>query len=152
MKRTIAIALTAVIATAGIAACVAGCAKKSAPVRQTATAYLHEGENTIIAKVDLTDGYSCEFASGAVYLYDSSDSDVAIGITLGQDVYEDYAAEAQEAADHKDIKDGVVYSVDDRQVYICKVGDNGYFGIFTENNDPALMEDVIDRIDVAPEF
>ena len=71
MKKTIATALTAIIALTilGIA-CFAGCAKKSEPVKQYSSAYLNGENGVVITTVDLTDGYSCEFSTGSVYLYD----------------------------------------------------------------------------------
>ena len=151
MKKTIAtIAITAITTVVIAAACFAGCAKKS--VKQTASAYLDQEDNTITATVDLTDGYSCDFARGAVYLQDEKGNEVAMGLTLGQDVYEEYAAAAKADANSKEIAGGVMYQGDGEMVFVKTVGDSAYFGIFAQNATPAQMEKLIERFTVAPEF
>ena len=151
MKKTIAtIAITAITTVVIAAACFAGCAKKS--VKQTASAYLDQEDNTITATVDLTDGYSCDFARGAVYLQDEKGNEVAMGLTLGQDVYEEYAAAAKADATSKEIAGGVMYQGDGEMVFVKTVGDSAYFGIFAQNATPAQMEKLVERITVAPEF
>ena len=150
MKKTIAtIAITAITTVVIAAACFAGCAKKS--VKQTASAYLDQEDNTITATVDLTDGYSCDFARGAVYLQDEKGNEVAMGLTLGQDVYEEYAA-ANADANSKEIAGGVMYQGDGEMVFVKTVGDSAYFGIFAQNATPAQMDKLIERFAVAPEF
>lgn len=151
MKKTIATALTAIIVTAAISiACFAGCTKKSEPVKQYASAYLMTQEGKIETKVDLTDGYSCEFTSGAVYLYDKDAKNVAIAISLEQDTYEDYVAHSQAASDSKDLNGGVMYSEDNQMIYICSVGDGAYFGIFAEGANASQMESIAARFTVEP--
>ena len=154
MKKTIAIALTAIIVTTGIAiACFAGCAKKSEPVRQTASAYLNQEGTVVEATVDLTDGYSCDFARGAVYLHDgNNNTDPAIGIVLEQENYEDHVVASQAAADRKDINGGFMYSADGQIFFITKVTDDVYFGIFAEGITTTQMESIIARFTVVPEI
>ncbi|MBR2549363.1 MAG: hypothetical protein IKE92_04985 [Clostridiales bacterium] len=149
MKKTIATALTAIIATVVLAtACFAGCAKKSEPVKQYSSAYL-DGENgVVVTTVDLSDGYSCEFSRGAVYLYDKDANNAAIAITLDQDVYEDYVSHSQAASDCKEFKGGLMYKEDNAMVYICKVGDSEFFGIFAEGANASQMESIVTRFDV----
>ena len=149
MKKTIATALTAIIATVVLAtACFAGCAKKSEPVRQYASATLRTENSEFITTVDLSDGYSCEFTSGAVYLYDKDAKNVAIAISLEQDTYEDYASHAQAASDCKEFKGGVMFTEDNQMIYICKVGDSAFFGIFAEGANASQMESIVTRFDV----
>jgi len=151
MKKTIAtIAITAITTVVIAAACFAGCAKKS--VKQTASAYLDQEDNTITATVDLTDGYSCDFARGAVYLQDEKGNEVAMGLTLGQDLYEEYAAAAKEDANSKEIDGGVMYQRDGEMIFVKTVGNSAYFGVFAQNATPAQMEKLVERITVAPEF
>ena len=153
MKKTIATALTAIIATATIAtACFAGCAKKSEQVKQYATAYLNAENSVVTTKVDLNDGCSCEFSTGAVYLYDKDAKNVAIAISLEQDTYEDYASHAQAAPDCKAFKDGVMYLEDNTMVYVCKVDDSAFFGIFAEGADASQMESIVTRFDTTTEI
>ena len=150
MKKAIITAATAIVVTAILAiGSIAGCAKKEEPAKQYTEAYLRTEETVITTTVDLTGGYSCEFATGAAYLYAKPDEDCeAIAISLDQEVYEDYLSAAQASADSKEIKDGVMYQADGQMIYICKVGDNGYFGIFAENADATKMESIVNRFAV----
>ena len=155
MKKTIAtIAITAVVTAAIAVACFAGCAKKS--VKQTATAYLDQEGNTITATVDLTDGYSCDFARGAIYLYDQENkegvAEVARGITLEQDTYNDYLAAAKANADSKEIAGGIMFQRDGEMIFVKTVGGSAYFGVFADNATPAQMEKLVERFEVGPEF
>jgi len=151
MKKTIVTAVITAIVTAAIAAaCFAGCAKKS--VKQTATAYLDQEENTVTATVDLSDGYSCEFARGAVYLYDQENKSIATGLTLGQDVYEDYLAAAKADANSKELDGGVMFQRDGEMIFVKTVGESAYFGVFADNATPAQMEKLVARFTVEPEF
>ena len=151
MKRTIVTAVITAIVTAAItAACFAGCAKKS--TKQTASVYLDQEGNTVTATVDLSDGYSCDFARGAVYLQDKDNASAAIAITLEQDVYEDYLSAAKADANSKEIGGGIMYQADGEMSFIKPVGESAYFGIFSQNATPAQMEKLIERFEVAPEF
>ena len=155
MKKTIAtIAITAITTVVIAAACFAGCAKKS--VKQTASAYLDQEDNTITATVDLTDGYSCDFARGAVYLYDKENKEgvdaVAIGITLDEEVYNDYLKASKNDEKAKEINGGVMYQADGEMIFITKVSDNAYFGIFAQDTTASKMEKIVERFEVAPGY
>ena len=41
-----------------------------------------------------------------------------------------------------------MYEADGQMIYICKVGDNGYFGIFARNADAKKMESIVNRFAV----
>ena len=153
MKKTIATAVTTAIVTAAISiACFAGCANKSG--KQTASAYLDQGGNMIEATVDLSKGYSCDIAKGAVYLYDQENNEgiepVAMGITLEEDVYNDYIKASKNDAGAKEIKNGIMYQADNDMVYITKVSDSAYFAVFAHEATPKQMEKLIDRFEIAP--
>ncbi len=155
MKKTIATAVTTAIVTAAISiACFAGCANKSG--KQTATAYLDQDGTMVEATVDLSKGYSCDIAKGAVYLYDQENKEgiepVAMGITLEEDVYNDYVKEAKNDTDAKGIKDGIMYKSDSDMIYITKVSDSAYFGVFAHDATPKQMEKLINRFEVNPGF
>ena len=152
MKRTIATAVITAVVTAAIAiACFAGCAKKS--VKQTASAYLDQEENTVEATVDLTDGYSCDFARGAIYLYDQENKEgvdaVAIGISLGQDTYNDYLAAAKANSNSKEINGGIMYQADGQMIFIQTVGTSAYFGVFADNAGADIHACLRDALDGA---
>ena len=99
--------------------------------RPTATAVLDEEAQAVIVTVDLTDGWSVEFAPGAFYLYDGEiredESIKAIGLTLDKEVYEDYLAEAQKSESCREIENGVCYVEDDGTYYVLSVGTSAYF-------------------------
>ena len=155
MKRTIAIAATTAIVTAAISiACFAGCAKKSG--KQTASAFLDQEGTPVEATVDLSKGYSCDIARGAVYLYDKENKEgvdaVAIGISLGQDTYNDYLAAAKANANSKEVNGGIMYQADGQMIFIQTVGTSAYFGVFADNVTPAQMEKLVARFTVVPEI
>ena len=155
MEKKIAIALTVIVAVSCIAiVCFAGCTKKNEPVRQSASAYLDQTENKVEARVDLSDGYSCEFAQGAVYLFDQeineSAKEVAIGITLEEDVYNDYLAHSQEDANRKEINGGIMFSTESQTIFIQTVGDSAYFAVFADNVTMSQMESIAARFTVTP--
>lgn len=152
-NTTIAITVMAIATTAAIAfGCFAGCAKKT--VRQTASAHLDQEGTTVTATVDLTGGYSCDFAKGAVYIYDKENLDgvepVAYVITLEKDVYEDYVKAAGEDKGSKSFKDGVIFDADGRKAYICKAGSDAYFAIFTDKANAGQIEQFVNRVSVKP--
>ena len=64
---------------------------------QTASAYLDQSGKAVKVTVDLTGGWSVEFAPGAVYLYEgNTDGEAtALGITLDEEVFQDYTKEAK---------------------------------------------------------
>ena len=59
---------------------------------QTASAYLDQSGKAVKVTVDLTGGWSVEFAPGAVYLYEgNTDGEAAaLGITLDEEVFQEY--------------------------------------------------------------
>ena len=149
MKKTIAIALTAALATA----CFAGCSQKK--VRQTATAYLDQNENSVTATIDLSNGYSCDFARGAVYIYDQENKEgvesVAMVLTLDKDVYEDYVKDSKGDAEARQINGGTLFKTDGSVVFIATAGDKAQYAIVSETLDKAGMEKLITRVEMAPE-
>ena len=66
---------------------------------QTASAYLDQSGKAVKVTVDLTGGWSVEFAPGAVYLYEgNTDGEAAaLRITLDEEVYAE-SAEPQKTA------------------------------------------------------
>ena len=101
------------------------------PGKQTASAVLDRDENPVRVIVDLSDGWSAEFASGAVYLYDEpNDGEIAaaaMGITLTEDVYEEYIEDAEEKEDFR-TDDGITFYTeeDGTQDYFLAVGEDEY--------------------------
>lgn len=99
--------------------------------RQIASAVLDIDTQPVIATVDLTDGWSVEFAAGAFFLYEGEFSEdtpaKAIGLTLEQDVYEEYLASAKASDTLRELDNGVAYDYDEGTYYVIPVGSSAYF-------------------------
>ena len=155
MKRTIAISVVTSVAVTAIAlGCFAGCTKKKDP-SQIASARLVRNDHAVETTVDLSDGYSCEFTSGAVYVYDQEKteetSEVAIGIALSEKSYNDCLEMSKNDKNHKEINDGVMYTDGYSTIYVYQVGDDAFFGIFADNVNQFEMLNLIGRITTSPE-
>ena len=90
MKRTITLFLAAALLFALLlGAGETGLAEEGREGRQVATAWLDQAGSEIGVSVELTGGWSVEFAHGALYLYDGDysedDEDVAFGLTLEEE-------------------------------------------------------------------
>ena len=122
---------------------------------QTATAILDQDGNEVEVTVDLTDGWSVEFARGAVYLTAgkaSEDTDVAaIGLTLDEDVFTEYMAEALASDTYREFAHSFMY-VDENNYsnYFYKVGTDGYFMISVSPD--ADGDAVSSRFSVGPSY
>ena len=75
---------------------------------QIASAWLINGddETRTYVTIDLSGGWSVEFAPGAFYLYENmqskEDESSAMGITLSEEVYDEYADEAEESSGYEE--------------------------------------------------
>ena len=100
--------------------------------RQVATAHLDQREKCVDVMIDLSGGWSVEFAYGAFYLYDPGYSEdresSAIGLTLSRQVYREYCAEAAEAEDCREL-DGALYYT----------GEDGYGNYLISVDDEAFL-------------
>ena len=131
MKKMIASILMASLLFA-LSLCAGGAGLAENEGRQVATAWLDQEGAEISIVVDLTGGWSVEFARGAVYLYDGNYSEdaesVAIGMTLEQEVFEEYWAEADASESRREIEGGLCYAQEDgTNAYLIQVGDDAYF-------------------------
>ena len=109
-----------------------GIAESAEEGRQVATAWLDQEGAEVGVMVDLSGGWSVEFAHGAIYLYDgdySEDKDAtAIGMTLDQELFEEYRAEAVAAESYRELEGAEYYVRDDETgAYLIPVGDDAYF-------------------------
>ena len=120
--------------------------------KQTAEAYLQEGNIITTATVDLTGGWSVEFALGAIYLYDQEitpeSKTKAMCMTLEEEVYNDYLKSAEASDTFKETNDYIYYEEENECKFLYKLG-NAYFLISTEDKDNA--ENIISRISLVPE-
>ncbi len=131
--------LTALCVALSLAACAgapapaASASSESAgPVRQTASAVLDRDGRAVFAEIDLSGGWSVEFASGAFYLYDREVDEnteaAVIGVTLDEEVFEGYRASAEGMADLREIENGFAYTEETgSQMYLTTVGEDAYF-------------------------
>lgn len=120
--------------------------------KQTASAHLSQQGNEVTVTVDMSDGWSAEFAHGAVYLYAGpvkDDDCAAIAMTLDEEVYNEYMDSALEQEDYFE-EDDVTYFVEEYGMkdYFFKVGDDAYFmiSVFPDFDE----KEVKDRIEVVP--
>lgn len=152
MKKTVVIVSTMIVSASIIGvACFAGCNMKKDDHKQTVSGYLDQEGNTVDATVDITGGYSAEFARGAIYLNEKDDINVAIGMTLDKEVYDEYYAQAQADENHKEVNGGVIFSEEGQMGYLCPVGDSAYFAVFAEDVTQNEMESIANRFTVEPE-
>ena len=146
MKRTICALLAALIALS-LAAC--GTANSG---KQTASAYLdQESDATIEVTVDLSGGWSVEFARGAAYLYDSEITEgkesVGMLITLDKEVYEDHLANAMADENHKEANGGVYYTYYENEGgYLVSLNDSAYALITADQKN---LEAIVARFALA---
>lgn len=121
-------------------------------VKQTATAWISEDDVRTSATVDLTGGWSVEFATGAIYIYDKeitpNTDAVAMCITLSEEVYNDHLKEAKKSDTYKETDDYIYHKGYDTGEYLYKIGD-AYFLISIY--DESQAEDILKRISLIPE-
>lgn len=148
MKKTICV-LLAVVMAFSIASCGTGNVSQTEDGRQTASAYLDQsGDAVVEVTVDLSGGWSVEFARGAVYLYDgeitAGKECAAMLVTLDRDVYEDDLATAMADEKHKESASGVYYTMyEDDDAYLTSLNDSAYVLITAGNQ--ADIEAVVSR-------
>ncbi|WP_027869764.1 hypothetical protein [Eubacterium sp. AB3007] len=116
--------------------------------KQTAEAYLdQDGNAPVTVIVDISGGWSVEFARGAAYLYDGEivegKDSTAMLITLDKEVYDEYMEEAKAASDFKEGYNGVFYTGSDEAVYLTSVDDSAFIRISA--NKDADIEAITSR-------
>ena len=140
-KKTLILSVLAIFMTLVFTAC----SGQTKTVKQTVAAWLTEGNSKVYATVDVSDGYSAEFASGAIYLYDGKTDDKdadAMCITLSENVYDEYMKEAEEN-NMKKLDDCVYYETEEGAQYLFER--EGVFMKLTVY-DRSKAEDVYKRL------
>ena len=121
------------------------CANKS--VKQIVSAWLIEDDKEIYATVDVSDGWSAEFASGAIYIYDEEiakgTESVGMCITLSEETYNDYLKEAERSQSVKQHDNALYYETLETANYLFER--DGMYMLLTVN-DKDKAEDVFSRL------
>ena len=149
MKKVICMLLAALMALS-LAACGSGSANSG---KQTASAYLNQSEDVAVeVTVDLSGGWSVEFARGAAYLYDGGITEgkegVAMLITLEKEVYEDHLANAMADGSHKEADGGVYFDHYGDGGYLTSLDDSAYILITATNKKD--IEAIVARFALSP--
>ena len=136
---------------------VAGCGSSNSGEKQTASAWqtVGDGDKQAVMTVDLTGGYSVEFATGAAYFYKGEPSDdnevLAFGYVITEKEYNDEVSYFQNNDEYKDalqdLGDGVYcYSEETGAQYFMPAEDGFYLKI-------AVQEAGMDEADsIYPRF
>lgn len=122
-------------------------------VKHSASAKLNVGENdAAIMTVDLTGGYSVEFASGAVYFYEGEPSEdtLAYGYIITKEEYEEelnyFDSKEDLEGEYKKLTDGGFYYKDNSSVqYFFPSNDGYYVKVAFENNDLSEANEIYTR-------
>ena len=136
MKKTFCVLLVALMVLS-LAACESGNANSA---KQTASAYLDQDGNCVTVNVDLSGGWSVEFARGAAYLYDGEITEgkegVAMLTTLDKEAYEDHLANAMADGSRKEADGGVYYTYNENEgAYLTSIGDSAFVLITANKKD-----------------
>ena len=118
---------------------------------QTATAYLDQDGNEVIVTVDLTGGWSVEFAPGAVYLYEgNTDGEAAaLGITLDEEVFQDYTKEAKNSNSYREFAHCFSFTEENGYTdYFFSPGSGSFFMISVRPGEDSAI--VRSRISIEP--
>ena len=121
--------------------------------RQTASAILDQGGNEVVVTVDLSDGWSAEFAPRAVYLYDGPVSEgtepAAVGLTIDEEVYNGQIAIGEDQKNFRSENGITAYDQPEgSHDYYFEAGENTFFMV-TVNKDMD-GDAVLNRFAVAP--
>ena len=127
---------------------------------QTASAYLDQDGNEVKVTVDLTGGWSVEFAPGAVYLYDGTVDEntpaTALGITLDEDVFQDHLKAAQEIESYREFARSFAYTEEDgTNDYFFSLGPDTFFMISVSpdaDGDIVSSRFSVERVDFLAPF
>lgn len=127
MKKKILLGIVMLVGLFTLAGC-------SNDVKHSASAKLNVGENdSAVMTVDLTGGYSVEFASGAVYFYEGEPSDetYAHGFVITKEEYEEeynyFEGKDDLEGEYKSLEDGGFYYKDDSSVEYFFPSEDGYY-------------------------
>ena len=135
MKKNIIALMSAAILSAALSSAVFAVETQSEfypTYEQTASAYLDQDGHEVKVVIDITGGFSAEFAHDAAYLYDGTVSEdtepVAIGLTLDEDVFDEYIETASASTSYREFAHSFAYTEDDgTNNYFFQSGPDAYF-------------------------
>ena len=159
MKRLAAFACMALALTA----CAPKAAPQPAPAETTApaetagpqiaSAVLDADTDPFVVTIDLTGGWSVEFAIGAAYLYDKPSGvgdyagATATLVSLEKDVYDDYIEQAKASKSFREVPDGVMYTDDSNEdLYFYEVEGGHYYMIVLQHDGGQDIDAILARI------
>ena len=132
----------------------ASMAAETEPVRQTATAVAElDGEQALVT-VDITGGWSVEFSTGAVYLFDGENDGmkeaVAYGYLIDQAEYDENVEEYKDYESFTELENGVTFSEDEggSNKYLFEIGDGLYYMVAADPDADA--DDIFSRFTATP--
>ena len=118
---------------------------------QTASAYLDQSGKAVKVTVDLTGGWSVEFAPGAVYLYEgNTDGEAAaLGITLDEEVFQEYTKEAKNSDSYREFAHCFSFTEENGYTdYFFSPGSGSFFMISVRPGEDSAI--VRSRISIEP--
>ena len=135
MKKNIIALMSAAVLSAALSTAVFAAETESEfypTYEQTASAYLDQDGHEVKVVIDITGGFSAEFAHDAAYLYDGTVSEdtepVAIGLTLDEDVFDEYIETASASTSYREFAHSFAYTEDDgTNNYFFQSGPDAYF-------------------------
>ena len=135
MKKNIIALMNAAVLSAALSTAVFAAETESEfypTYEQTASAYLDQDGHEVKILIDVSDGFSAEFAHGAAYLYDGAVSEdtepVAVGLTLDEDVFEEYIETASASSSYREFARSFAYTEEDgTNNYFFQSGPDAYF-------------------------
>lgn len=129
-------------------------AEETEPVRQTAAATFElDGESALVT-VDITGGWSIEFATGAVYLYDGENDGkraaIAHGYIIDQAEYDENVEVYKDYESFTELENGVTFSEGEGgcNKYLFEIGNGLCYMIAADLSADA--EDIFSRFTVTP--
>ena len=158
MKKTIIALMSAAIFALGLTSAGFGAETETdwfPTYAQTASAWLDQGPNEVKVTVDLTGGWSCEFAHAAVYLYegkaDENTPAVAIGLTLDEEVFNEYVADAPDSDNYREFARSFSFTEEDGSTdYFFSVGPDAFFMISVSPDAAGDADAISSRFSVEP--
>ena len=124
--------------------------------KQITSAWLQEGDTRANVRVDVSGGWSAEYATGAVYLYDNWENEnsesLAMFLSLSKDVYEEYLTTAAEGENYQETDTYVSYTDGNGEgIYLLEAGENThmYFMLYADPDVDGAA--ILDRISVEVE-